>query len=71
MYKVKQCCHSPSQEPRYCADIGDWVLVIKGVKVFKGQIVSFSTSDSVELRLDDESILMIDGADISAVILED
>ena len=71
MLTIKQCCHSSSQAPKFSADRGDWVLVIQGQKIFKGQVISFPTPESAELQLECDETQIVPAADIKAVMIED
>lgn len=71
MFKVKQCCHSDSQTPKFTADVNDSVLVIRDKRILGGKILRFPTTDSAEVLIDSGEILIVTAIEITAVMIDD
>jgi hypothetical protein len=71
MIKVKQCCHSPSQTPKFEATAGDQLLVNHGNGIVKVEIKSVSSPDTLEATLPSGEAIQIERTQVVAIFLED
>jgi hypothetical protein len=71
MIKVKQCCHSPSQTPKFEAVPGDQLLIDRGDGIVKVEICSISSVDTLDVILPSGEKIAIHRENILAISLED
>ncbi len=71
MIKVKQCCHSHSQTPKFEATAGDQLLVNHGDGIVKVKIKSLSSLETLEATLPSGEVIQIERTQVVAIFLED
>lgn len=71
MTKVKYCCHTPSQVPRFEARIGDCLLITRGDVLVRVELASVLSDDVLLVVLPSEERVGIDPRNVAALLLDD
>lgn len=71
MIKVKQCCHSHSQTPKFEATAGDKLLVNHGDGIVKVEMQSVSSPETLEVTLPSGEPIQIERTQVVAIFIED